>query len=147
LRCEVFTIEQAHIFAEVDGNDLRAYHVMCYETTPDTACEEEVGMSRELVAYARFFKPDDYYPHYGALSRVVTRPSRRGEGYGKALVRKSIEYYQSVFKDEKIGLKIGAQTYLRAFYESFGFVAVSEDLYFIEHLEHIDMVFEALQGE
>lgn len=36
-------------------------------------------------------------------------------------------------------IKIGAQNYLRSFYESFGFEAVS-DVYLEDNIPHIDMI-------
>jgi len=58
-------------------------------------------------------------------------------GIGKILMRQSIEELQKLFG--KSSIKLGAQLYLKKFYESFGFVQSSE-VYIEDGIPHIEMI-------
>ena len=49
LRSEIFVVEQKCVYQDIDGKDERALHVMGFK-------------NGNLVAYARVFKPGDYFP-------------------------------------------------------------------------------------
>jgi ElaA protein len=56
---------------------------------------------------------------------------------GKILMHQSIEELQKLFGESSI--KLGAQLYLKKFYESFGFVQ-SSDVYMEDGIPHIEMI-------
>jgi ElaA protein len=56
---------------------------------------------------------------------------------GKKLIRESIEQVKNLFKTDTI--LIGAQFYLKAFYESFGFIQ-DGDIYLEDNIPHIIML-------
>ncbi|PZR28297.1 MAG: GNAT family N-acetyltransferase, partial [Azospira oryzae] len=58
-------------------------------------------------------------------------------GAGRILMEKSIETSYSIFG--KTPIRIGAQLYLKRFYESFGFQQ-SSDMYLEDGIEHIEML-------
>lgn len=61
----------------------------------------------------------------------------RGQGFAEELVSRGIDYTKQELKEERI--KIQAQDYLRNFYQSFGFQAISE-VYLEDNIPHIDML-------
>jgi ElaA protein len=72
-----------------------------------------------------------------SIGRVVTSHLGRKEGIGKELMKKSIELLDQLYGG--ISIKIGAQLYLKKFYESFGFQQV-EEAYLEDGIEHILMI-------
>ena len=125
LRINVFVVEQDCPYPELDGKDKQAYHFFAF-------AEEDPS---QIIAYTRIFKPGDYY-NEAAIGRVVVHPDHRKDGLGYALMKGSITQIESLFQTKKI--KIGAQTYLKNFYESLGFQKVGKD-YLEDGIPHIYM--------
>jgi ElaA protein len=123
LRNELFIVEQNCVYQDADNKDPDSHHLMCWQD--DT-----------LVAYARIVAPGISYGE-SSIGRVVTSPSVRKTGIGKILIRKSIESARSLYPQHSI--KIGAQLYLKHFYESFSFVQTSET-YLEDEIPHIEML-------
>ncbi|QKG51683.1 MULTISPECIES: GNAT family N-acetyltransferase [Hymenobacter] len=111
LRSEVFVVEQTCPFLDIDGHDQAAYHLL-----GRTA-------SGELAAYARLFAAGRSYAQV-SIGRVVTAPRYRRAGLGRQLMSQAIAECAALFGEQPI--KIGAQCYLQAFYESLGFVQQGE---------------------
>ena len=124
LRSEVFVVEQACAFQDLDGHDQAAYHLLGYT---------EAG---ELAAYARLFAAGRSYAQV-SIGRVVTAPRHRRAGLGRQLLSQAIAQCDELFGTQPI--KIGAQLYLKAFYESFGFVQQGEG-YLEDGIPHIYML-------
>ena len=122
LRAAVFVVEQTCAFQDLDNKDQHCYHLLGY-------------LEHELVAYTRLVPPGISYTA-ASIGRVVTSPDHRKKGYGKILMQESIATCDSLFGKQTI--IIGAQCYLEAFYNSFGFVA-SGDIYLEDGIEHIEM--------
>ncbi len=110
LRQEVFVVEQHCAYLDADGKDLQAWHLMGYD---------EAG---HLAAYARLLPAGVSYADYPAIGRIVTSARWRGKGAGRRLMREAIAWMERLFGRQPI--KISAQTYLIAFYRSFGFEPV-----------------------
>lgn len=123
LRTEVFVVEQACIFQDMDNKDQLSYHLMGWKN--DT-----------LVAYTRLVPPGVSYDE-ASIGRVVTSPAERGSGIGKLLMEKSIEQIIQLYG--KTPIKLGAQLYLKKFYESLGFRQTS-DIYDEDGIDHIQMI-------
>ncbi len=123
LRSEVFVVEQDCVYQDIDGKDKRALHILGYE-------------EGKLVAYARCFKPGDYFEE-AAIGRVVVRENYRKLGYGHEITKASIKAIKDIIKADKI--KISAQTYLVIFYESHGFKTIG-DRYLEDGIPHIAML-------
>jgi ElaA protein len=125
LRNEVFVVEQQCVFQDADDNDQHCYHLMGFN-------------DNKLVAYTRIVPEGVIYPQ-ASIGRVVTSPLVRRLGAGKELMQKSIDAVYNLFG--KLPIKIGAQLYLKQFYESLGFHQVS-DVYLEDGIEHIYMLRE-----
>ena len=123
LRNEVFVVEQNCVFQDADDKDQGSYHLLGY-------------YDGKLVAYTRLVPPGHIYDE-PSIGRVVTSPSARGSGAGKELMKESIHQAYALFGIKPI--KIGAQLYLKKFYEGFGFKQVS-DSYLEDGIPHIYMI-------
>jgi len=126
LRLDIFVVEQDCPYLDLDGKDFKAYHF--YGQLEDG--------SEKIVAYTRIFAPGDYYRE-AAIGRVVVHADYRKNGTGFELMSKSIEQISKLF--DVTSVKIGAQTYLKTFYESLGFKKVGED-YLEDGIPHIYML-------
>lgn len=125
LRNEVFVVEQTCAFQDADNNDQGSYHLMGFDDD-------------RLVAYTRLLPPGLTYEQ-ASIGRVVIAPAVRRYGVGKKLMQQSVATVYKLFGTGPI--KIGAQLYLKGFYESFGFVQTGE-MYLEDGIEHIYMVKE-----
>lgn len=123
LRNEVFVVEQNCVFQDADDKDQLAIHLMGWK-------------ENKLVAYTRLFDKGLTYDK-ASIGRVVSSSTVRGSGIGKELMSESIQLLYSILGKQPI--KIGAQFYLKKFYESFGFQQTS-DIYLEDGIEHIEMV-------
>jgi ElaA protein len=123
LRSEVFVVEQNCVYQDIDGKDEKALHVI----------GEVEG---KIVAYSRLFKPNDYFEN-ASIGRVIVKENYRALQLGHHLMNASITAIKDNFNETKI--TISAQLYLQKFYESHGFVKVSE-VYLEDDIEHIRMI-------
>ncbi len=125
LRNEVFIVEQNCPFQDLDDKDFKCYHLMGFDSD-----------SQKVLAYTRIVPAGVSYEE-ASIGRVVTSPLARGSGIGKQLMQKSIELLEEIYGG--ISIKIGAQLYLKKYYESFGFEQV-EEIYLEDGIEHILMI-------
>jgi len=121
LRSEVFIVEQECIYQDVDGKDEKADHVLLI-------------INNQLVGYARVFNENIYFKE-ASFGRAVVKKSHRGEGYGHLLVEKSLEHLKT---NKQSPIKISAQSHLKEFYSSHGFVAKGEE-YMEDGIPHTAM--------
>lgn len=121
-RAEVFIVEQNCVYQDIDGKDEKALHLI----------GEDKG---EMVAYARLFKPNDYFEQ-ASIGRVVVKEHSRSKKLGHILMREAIQVIKTHFDQRKI--TISAQLYLKKFYESHGFIQTS-DMYLEDDIPHIEM--------
>ncbi|MEY2693432.1 MAG: hypothetical protein RIT03_1823 [Bacteroidota bacterium] len=122
LRSEVFVAEQNCVYQDLDGKDQKAIHLLGF-------------LDQTLVAYARLFDACDYFEQ-ASIGRVVVSPAHRSKSFGHELMRQAIGEVEQHFKTTEI--TISAQLYLKAFYESHGFVAQGES-YLEDDIPHIKM--------
>lgn len=123
LRNEVFIVEQKCAYQDIDDKDLICFHLMAFDEA-------------NLTAYCRILAPGVSFEE-ASIGRVITSPKYRGMGLGVSLIEKAIVEVSNTFYTAKI--KIGAQLYLKKFYESFGFEQTSE-VYLEDGIEHIEML-------
>ena len=95
-----------------------------------------VSLNDELSAYARVVDPGIKYDQ-PSIGRVMTVKKFRNLKIGRSLMNEAVCFTKQQFP--KMDIKIGAQVYLKNFYESFGFEAVS-DKYDEDGIPHIDMI-------
>lgn len=121
LRTDVFVVEQQCAYAEIDGMDPIAIHLLGHHQ----------GL---ILAYARILPPgSDGVPHIG---RVVVRKEYRGKGLASTLMHYAIKEAESAFGTKSCAL--AAQAHLEPYYGRFGFVRVGAE-YLWDGIPHVDM--------
>ncbi|MCL6462213.1 ElaA protein [Flavobacterium micromati] len=122
LRSEIFVVEQNCVYLDLDGKDKIALHLL--------------GKTEgEIVAHARLFQAGISFDN-ASIGRVTVDPKHRDKKWGHQLMREAIAGIEHNFGESKI--TIGAQLYLKKFYESHGFVQISE-MYLEDDIPHIEM--------
>ena len=124
LRTNVFVVEQASPYPELDGKDPNCLYLLG-------------TINGELVAYLRILPAGLRYDEV-SIGRVVVKPSHRGKGLGRLMMEQAIHCITNEWKESQI--KIGAQAYLEKFYQSLGFEPVSE-VYLEDDIPHLDMLY------
>ena len=122
LRSEIFVVEQNCVYLDLDGKDKVALHLF----------GEFEG---KIVAHARLFKAGISFDN-ASIGRVTVRANYRTRKWGHELMHEAIAGIHYNFGESKI--TIGAQLYLKKFYESHGFVQTSE-MYLEDDIPHIEM--------
>lgn len=164
-RSQVFVVEQTCIYQDIDGVDEYSHHVLL-EDTQGSSHLQTAALSQQqpqLMAYCRIIpkladapnltdsskltvpskladsstpcKPSSIAGQV-AIGRVLVLPSFRGQGLAKQLMQTAIQYCHTTYPEHRI--KISAQTYLMAFYQSLGFTERGE-VYLEDGIEHIEM--------
>jgi len=124
LRQLVFCVEQKCPYLDCDGKDQESLHLLGRDT------------SGRLVAYARLV-PGGVTFDEPSIGRVVNHPDVRRSGVGKELMQEAIVRAEAAFGARPI--RIGAQLYLKRFYEELGF-AVASDIYDEDGIPHVQML-------
>jgi ElaA protein len=125
LRSKIFVVEQNCVYLDLDNKDKKALHLI----------GEFEG---KIIAHSRLFDAGISFDN-ASIGRVVVDPDYRDRKFGHDLMKESIAGIKSNFGKDKI--TIGAQLYLKKFYESHGFVQTSE-IYLEDDIPHIEMVRE-----
>ncbi|EFU82187.1 acetyltransferase, GNAT family [Mobiluncus holmesii ATCC 35242] len=121
LRADVFVVEQACPYPEIDGRDEDSLHVWL----------EEDG---EILAYLRVLDRG-VESEYVSIGRVIA--ARRRQGLGSEIMKAGIRVAQEHFHAEAIYLE--GQVYAQGFYENLGFRQISEP-YLEDNIPHIKML-------
>lgn len=122
LRSEIFVVEQNCVYLDLDGKDQKALHLFG-------------TFEGKIVAHARLFKPGISFVH-ASIGRVTVDAKHREKKWGHELMRQAIAGILDHYGETEI--TIGAQLYLKKFYESHGFVQTSE-MYLEDDIPHIQM--------
>lgn len=122
LRQDIFVVEQACVYRDLDGLDAHCWHMRHLQDA-------------ELLAYQRCLPPGLSYAE-SSLGRITVTAAARGTGLGRALVQRGIDFNRQQWPGA--GIAIGAQAYLRDFYASLGFVASGEP-YLEDGIFHLPM--------
>ena len=123
LRTEVFVMEQAGTYQDMDGADPAAVHVLG-------------TFGGQLVAYARCFPAGVKFAE-ASIGRVITRQILRGHGIGHELMRQAIACVFAQWGAQP--LRIGAQARLEKFYVQHGFATAGEP-YIEDGIPHVEML-------
>jgi ElaA protein len=124
LRSEVFVVEQNCPYQDMDRKDAGSFHLLGFND------------DNELLAYTRILPAGISYEEV-AIGRVVTSPKARGTGIGKELMKESIKCVEKQFG--AVAVRIGAQCYLKKFYQGLGFKIASEE-YLEDNIPHVEMI-------
>ena len=115
-------VEQNCVYLDADDKDLKAHHLVLWR-------------DEQVAGYTRLLPPGVSYDAM-SIGRVLTTSQFRNQGFGKTLMHESIRQCRIVFGAGNI--TIGAQLYLKAFYESLGFQQEAE-VYLEDNIPHIQM--------
>ncbi|CAN7269742.1 GNAT family N-acetyltransferase [Trinickia sp. LjRoot230] len=110
-RNDVFVVEQRCIYADVDGLDKVAWHLLAYAN------------GNVLAGYLRVLLPDAHESDI-RIGRVLTTAAFRGIGLGRAMFDRVLPLIAARWPDTAISLH--AQAHLQTFYGAFGFEPASE---------------------
>jgi ElaA protein len=105
LRVDVFVVEQACAYAELDGLDAVALHRVGWE-------------GERAIACLRVLPPSEGFPDV-RIGRVAVARDRRGRGLARALMEAALERIAADHPHHAVTLS--AQSYLERFYAGFGF--------------------------
>jgi len=122
LRSEVFVVEQGCNFMDMDNKDQKCHHLLGKK-------------NGQLLAYSRIV-PQGVSYEFASIGRIVVSSQGRGTGLGVELLNISISTVEELYG--KTIIRIGAQIYLKKFYQSFGFIQ-SGEIYLEDDIEHIEM--------
>ena len=125
LRSEVFVVEQACIYQDLDYKDQEAIHIL------------GIDEADQLVSYARILPPGIVYPEY-AIGRVIVAKSNRGTGEGHRLMNYCITAIETMAGETSI--RISAQAHLEAFYKEHQFKSTGKT-YLEDGIPHIEMIY------
>lgn len=123
LRVEVFVVEQATPYPELDGRDLLAETRHFWLESPDGAVVSTLRLMEEHAGGRKAFR----------LGRVCTKRGDRGQGHAARLLQAALA---------EVGdhpCRINAQTYLTEMYCSHGFVRDGDE-FLDDGIPHIPMV-------
>ena len=135
VRAEVFVVEQACAFQDLDGADPASWHLIGTRS-PVPPAKAGAQSPIPLVAYARLIPPGIKFAE-ASIGRVVTSPAIRGTGCGRELMDRALAEARRLWPGEAI--RIGAQRRLERFYATLGFVAASAP-YDEDGIEHVEML-------
>lgn len=107
LRSEVFVVEQACVYLDLDGRDLEPTTTHLWLATPDG----------DIAAYLRLMAE----PAGGSrIGRVVTAPAHRGRALASQLIEAALERVERP-------VLLGAQSHLQHVYARHGFLRDGDD--------------------
>jgi ElaA protein len=124
MRQNVFIIEQNSLYADIDGRDAAAWHLLGHAD------------DGRLAAYLRVFPGKKNAPET-TMGRFVVAPWARGKGLARQMMANSLAWVNNQAPSAPI--RISAQRHLKGFYETFGFTAVGAP-YDDAGVAHVDMV-------
>ena len=127
LRVDVFVVEQACAYAELDGLDLL-----------DDTTHLFANLACSPIAYARILapRPADPEPLPLRIGRVVVAQSKRRQGLASALMQRALEHCQLTLPghDQTLAAQLDAVD----LYAKLGFTVCS-DPYMDDGIAHVDM--------
>jgi len=126
VRNEVFVVEQACIYLDLDDKDQNGYHLYYSD-------------HGKIQAYLRILEKGQTFDEI-SIGRVLVTQQARGSGLARELMIKAISYITHDLNEKTI--RISAQEYLLEFYLSLGFKQVSE-VYLEDDIPHIEMLFNS----
>ena len=125
-RQAVFVVEQASPYADLDGRDARAEHLL-------------LRRGGALIGCLRVIEPDPLV----RIGRVAVARGERGHGFARAMMEAALQRANETYPHRDVA--VSAQIYLEPFYQSLGFTTISAP-YDDYGVPHVDMVGPARAG-
>lgn len=129
-RSAVFVVEQNCVYADIDGLDTAAWHLLAYGTAADADAAQP-----SLAGYLRVLLPDSGDTDV-RIGRVLTTAPFRGIGLGNAMLERALVHIRAQWRGTPI--RLHAQAHLQKFYGAFGFEPVS-DIHDEDGIAHVWM--------
>lgn len=114
-RSDVFVVEQKCVYADVDGLDIGAWHLMALSG------DALAGYLRVLLPHENDVALNDTDLRIG---RVLTTRAFRGKGVGQHMLERTLTHIADQWPGRAV--RLHAQAHLQRFYGAFGFEAISE---------------------
>jgi ElaA protein len=130
VRSEVFVVEQDCVYQDLDDKDRLSLHLWMESK------EQPASQGGPVLAYTRLLPAGVSYPDEVSIGRVVTAQDVRRGGFGKELMRRSLDEVHQAWPGMPV--RISAQQYLERFYADFGFV-VQGASYLEDGIPHVAM--------
>ncbi len=126
LRIEVFVVEQACAYQDLDGKDEGALHLTA--TLPEG----------QVVACARLLAPGVAHPEGPSIGRVITHESVRGRGVGRELMERAMAETRARWGTH-LPVALAAQDRVVPFYRALGFIPAGRG-YLEDGIPHTPML-------
>ena len=126
-RQQVFVVEQACAYLDIDDRDAIGHHLLGWDMHPD---------GPRLAAYLRALPKGGRFAE-ASVGRIIIMADYRGQGLGHTLVGLGIEKTLQTYGVQP--LRISAQSHLQLFYGKHGFVGVGAE-YREDGIPHREMV-------
>ena len=123
VRQQVFVLEQECLYLDADGKDRKSFHLMGFA-------------GKDLVAYARVVEPGVSYKEV-SIGRILSSDKVRGTGAGIQLMEQALDRIEAHYG--KVPVRISAQSYLKEFYQKFGFEPTGKE-YLEDEIPHMEML-------
>ena len=123
LRQEIFIIEQACIYPDIDDKDEGAFHLMAFDGSKIVGSVRILGRG---VSYEEV-----------SVGRVTVAKNARGRGIAKEMMQQAMDFVENEMREKHI--RISAQSYIVPLYASLGFEIVSEE-YLEDDIPHFEML-------
>lgn len=126
LRQRVFMLEQTCLFAEIDGHDPEARHLLGREDDALLVCARLLPAGVKMAARS--------------IGRIAVAPQARGRGLGRAVTAEAIRRYLA--EDPTAPIDLSAQAHLvERLYAPFGFRPLGAP-YDEDGIPHLDLRFD-----
>ena len=139
-RSEIFVVEQECAYQDIDGLDIDAVHIFCFnEEGRVEAClrvfmKDEDGECGGAADALDASDPATPEVREAAIGRVVTL--HHGRGLGGRILHEGVRVARELFDADKITLE--AQEYAIGYYQKEGFRVVS-DVFMLDGISHVKM--------
>jgi ElaA protein len=140
-RSNVFVVEQKCVYADIDGLDAGAWHLLAYGSSADG--------QPALAGYLRVLLPSQSSPSSPSspssdetdetdirIGRVLTTQAFRGKGLGQQMIERALAHIARQWPHQPV--RLHAQAHLQRFYGAFGFKAIS-DIHLEDDIPHVWM--------
>ncbi len=123
LRQNIFIVEQQSPYADIDGKDLNAMHLL-------------MKRDLQLIACCRVLPPDEH-SDLAAIGRVVVAQGDRGKGIGHQLLSEATAFCIQTYTGSNILIR--AQSHLASFYKHHGFERTGVE-YVEDGIPHMELI-------
>jgi ElaA protein len=134
-RSIVFVVEQKCVYADIDGLDAGAWHLLAYGSSADGQ-PALAGYLRVLLPSQSSASTDETDETDIRIGRVLTTQAFRGKGLGQQMIERALAHIARQWPHQPV--RLHAQAHLQRFYGAFGFEPIS-DIHLEDDILHVWM--------